>query len=190
MSLIEYSMAITTLKNIKQFLFLFLLFSAAIASNTSSSQSKPTIAIQPFGLFNKEYIEKIVVGITDLFNVDVIVLPEMELPQSAYYTPRNISTTKGEYYDWGIFGLGMLHGRVCVVSTYRLKRGDVSQTLFLERLVKVVNHELGHVFGLDHCPVKGCLMEDAKGKIKTVDDETGTFCDECKKKLNGLLTPK
>ncbi len=51
------------------------------------------------------------------------------------------------------------------------------------RLVKVVNHELGHTLGLPHCPSAGCLMEDAKGTIVTVDNETGAFCDGCKKKL-------
>ena len=34
-------------------------------------------------------------------------------------TESDISTTKGEYDDWGIFGLGNLSGRACVVSDYR-----------------------------------------------------------------------
>ena len=47
------------------------------------------------------------------------------------------------------------------------------------RTVKVVNHELGHVLGLGHCPKEGCLMADARGTIKTVDGEPGPLCELC-----------
>lgn len=99
----------------------------------------------------------------------------------------DISTTKGDVYDWGIFGLGYMPGRVCVVSTFRLGRKKVGEMLFFERLVKVVNHELGHNFGLNHCPNQHCLMEDAKGTIKTVDGETGVLCPACQKQLKEFL---
>ena len=90
---------------------------------------------------------------------------------------------KGEYDDWGIFGQGWLGGRACVVSTYRLGRGKVSEDLFRERFVKVVNHEIGHTFGLDHCPTQGYLMADAEGTIKTVDQEAGGLCQGCRQRL-------
>ena len=77
-------------------------------------------------------------------------------------------------------------GLPCVVSTYRLKRGRATKKKFFNRLVKVVNHELGHTFGLGHCPIRNCLMEDAKGTIKTVDRETGKLCNLCKDKLSYL----
>jgi archaemetzincin len=102
-------------------------------------------------------------------------------------TSVDISTTKGEVFDWGIFGLGYMPGRVCVVSTFRLGRNKVGEIKFFERLVKVVNHELGHNFGLDHCPVPGCLMEDAKGTVKTVDRETGELCPDCQARLKASL---
>jgi archaemetzincin len=102
-------------------------------------------------------------------------------------TEADISTTKGEVYDWGIFGLGYLPGRVCVVSTFRLGRNKVTEDKFFERLVKVANHELGHNFGLDHCPNEHCLMEDAKGTIKTVDRETGRLCPDCQARLKETI---
>jgi archaemetzincin len=102
-------------------------------------------------------------------------------------TSADISTTKGEVYDWGIFGLGYLPGRVCIVSTFRLGRKKVGEVKFFERLVKVVNHELGHNFGLGHCPVPACLMEDARGKVKTVDQETGELCPDCQARLKASL---
>jgi len=102
-------------------------------------------------------------------------------------TSADISTTKGEVFDWGIFGLGYLPGWVCVVSTFRLGRKKVGEVKFFERLVKVVNHELGHNFGLDHCPVPACLMEDAQGTVKTVDRETGELCPDCQARLKASL---
>jgi archaemetzincin len=42
-------------------------------------------------------------------------------------------------------------------------------------------HEIGHVTGLDHCPEKGCVMQDAESSIDTVDRESGEFCERCKK---------
>ncbi len=102
-------------------------------------------------------------------------------------TEVDISTTKGDIYDWGIFGLGTMPGLACVVSTFRLGRGKVDDEKFLVRLVKVTNHELGHTFGLDHCPTRHCLMEDAQGTIKTVDNENGELCPDCRRRLDAVL---
>jgi len=102
-------------------------------------------------------------------------------------TGQDISTTKGKYKDWGIFGLGELWGRACVVSSHRLtrklRRRDHKKGL--KRVIKVAIHEVGHVLGLPHCKVPGCVMNDAEGTVKTVDHETGRLCDECRTFLRG-----
>ncbi len=93
------------------------------------------------------------------------------------FTRIDISVTKGKIKDWGIFGLGSVGGTSAVVSTYRMKRTRSARTV-KKRMVKVVNHELGHVLGLPHYTGrgKGCLMADARGTVKTVDNETGLLC--------------
>jgi archaemetzincin len=176
--------------------------------------ARPTVALQPLGTMDSTTVSVSRQGIEDKFNVDVRVLKTAGLPSSAYYEPRrryraekllaflddlgstgkvvgltakDISTTKGAIEDWGIFGLASICGRSCVISTFRLDRGSIKRALFNQRLVKVVNHELGHTLGLDHCPTAGCLMEDAGGTIKTVDREDGSFCPDCRDKLKGLL---
>lgn len=175
--------------------------------------AQPSVAIQPLGEVDPLILIETKAGIERLYNLKAEVLPKVPLPSSAYYPARqryradrlldyldslrephyikivglttaDISTTKGEFYDWGVFGLGTLGGTACVVSTFRLGRGKVSGTKRLERLVKVVNHELGHTLGLDHCPNRGCLMEDAQGTIKTVDRESGRLCDSCRIKIS------
>jgi archaemetzincin len=96
------------------------------------------------------------------------------------FTKQDISTTNGKHKDWGIFGLGSVGGTTCVISTHRLTRKTKDPRKVAIRTIKVVNHELGHVLGLGHCPTKACMMEDAKGTIKTVDNETGLLCPLCR----------
>ncbi len=101
-------------------------------------------------------------------------------------TDRDISTTKGRHEDWGILGLATLDGSVCVVSSYRtrkkLSNAPDRKLRARVRFAKTVVHELGHNFNLEHCPNRGCLMEDAMGTVKTTDREY-TFCDACRRKL-------
>lgn len=91
-------------------------------------------------------------------------------------TAADISTTNGTIADWGVLGLGGIDRPACVLSSFRCKRNARSQAHARERLAKVVVHELGHTFGSEHCPVVGCLMQDAQGTVKTVDAER-TFCE-------------
>lgn len=105
-------------------------------------------------------------------------------------TAVDISTTKDAVEDWGVLGLGTLDGNTCVISTFRLGARKASEAKRIERLIKVVNHEIGHTFGLDHCPTAHCLMEDAKGTITTVDGEDGGFCEACQRRLEKALKPK
>jgi len=60
---------------------------------------------------------------------------------------------------------------------------NASQKKLLERLRKVSIHEFGHTLGLAHCDSKNCVMNDAKGTIKTVDKAKEELCEKCKKKL-------
>ncbi len=103
----------------------------------------------------------------------------------------DIVTEKNGAKNWGILGLGAIDGRVSVISTYRMKRafekgGGAAEPLVRERLWKVSLHELGHTLGLDHCPVKGCIMEDGHGTVKTIDGETA-LCDSCAAKFTAAL---
>lgn len=142
------------------------------------------------------------------FPIDVRVLDCQELPKAAYYPPRkryraerllaylnqrmprdgwrilgltdsDISTTKGPYQDWGVMGLGELPGTASVVSSFRCRKKARDTEHAIERLAKVAVHEIGHTLGLPHCPTRGCLMEDAMGKVVTTDRERD-FCERCR----------
>jgi archaemetzincin len=64
-------------------------------------------------------------------------------------TTKDISVTKGQNPDWGVFGLGYRPGNACIASLHRLKGKNK-----LEKLFKVAIHELGHTEGLLHCADK------------------------------------
>jgi len=97
-------------------------------------------------------------------------------------TTADISTTKEPYEDWGILGLADLDGPACVVSSFRTKRRAKNRAHARIRLGKTVVHELGHTFGLPHCPTRGCLMEDAGGSVMTTDTEYD-LCSLCRERL-------
>lgn len=100
----------------------------------------------------------------------------------------DISTTKGSIADWGILGLATLDGRVGVLSSFRCRRAAKNPEHIAHRLGKTAVHELGHTFGLEHCPNAGCLMEDGQGSVLTTDREFD-LCESCRSKLGarGLL---
>ncbi len=85
-----------------------------------------------------------------------------------------------------IFGLAKMNGNSCIVSLHRLReefygrRSDYD--LLLERTIKEAFHELGHVFGLRHCPDFSCVMRFSKN-ICEVDMKSMDFCENHEKRL-------
>lgn len=175
----------------------------AIALSSCQKPQPRTIYLQPFVDFSSEQTNTIQKELTKIYS-DVKILPAIDFPKNSWnqtktrrradsliaflddrapkngmiigLTHKDISTTKGNYKDWGVMGLGYCPGKACIASTYRL-----SGKKKMEQLFKVAIHELGHTEGIPHCPEKSCFMRDAKGK-NTKDEETG-FCGNCKEKL-------
>jgi len=179
---------------------------------TSATMNPITVGIYPLSAIDSTYLSLLKSEIELFYHFKVVILKGSSLPKSAYYAPRNryradsllnyllriqpsnthyivgitakdISCTNGKYKDWGVFGLGFLPGKSCVISTYRLRIGVKNESHFRERLSKVVLHELGHNLGLDHCKTKNCFMHDANGTIKSVDAEEKNLCSSCRQKL-------
>lgn len=93
----------------------------------------------------------------------------------------NIKSPIEKYTDFGIYGLGYCPGKSCIISYNRLQHKNPKVTE--SRIKKVVLHELGHNFGLPHCPTEKCLMQDAKESMTTIDKEKLELCSKCQMKL-------
>lgn len=197
-----------------------LLFALAAALWSAPAWARPVIYVQPLQPApDAQALAGVVAGLRAFYPVEVKVLPAVPLPKRAWYPPRqrwraeklldflserlpadatkvlgltaaDISTTHGAVRDWGVLGLGTLDGKSCVISTFRTTRG-VSVAVARQRLAKVAVHEVGHTFDLDHCPNRGCLMEDAMGKVATCDREDD-LCPGCRKALaaKGVAVPE
>lgn len=100
-------------------------------------------------------------------------------------------TAKDLYPDpkWNyVFGLATYHEGVAVTSIYRLQRKVEESKLdkSLIRLLKISSHEIGHIFGLQHCIEAQCVMNGTNSLTET-DKSILRLCSNCQLKLNSSL---
>ena len=85
-----------------------------------------------------------------------------------------------------VFGEAQLDGNCAVVSTARLKEEFYGMPprpdLLRERLLKEAAHELGHTFGLRHCPDWRCVMTSSHA-VERLDVKGAEFCQACKESI-------
>lgn len=190
------------------------------AQTVGTATGRRALYLQPLGeALPDADVAIVVTALREVYGLDVRSLPRVELPVRAYYAPGkryraeklleflaprlpadgvrilgltavDISTTKGKVYDWGILGLGSLDGSSGVLSAFRCHKKSRGPQHARERLAKVAVHEIGHTLGLDHCPQRGCLMEDAEGSVLTTDREY-ELCRRCRAQLQaaGYVLP-
>jgi archaemetzincin len=85
-----------------------------------------------------------------------------------------------------VFGQASLTGGVVVIYLPRLRQEFYSlaadRSIFIERVLKEGTHEIGHAFGLNHCPKRSCVMHFSNSLIDT-DRKAKNFCNMCGNKL-------
>ncbi|WP_297506892.1 archaemetzincin family Zn-dependent metalloprotease [Thermococcus sp.] len=104
-----------------------------------------------------------------------------------------LGVTEVDLYEEGlnfIFGLANPSLRSAIISLRRLRpefygeRPD--EELLKERAIKEAMHELGHVFGLNHCPNPRCVMHFSNSILDT-DLKGPLYCPACEEKLSKNL---
>lgn len=86
-----------------------------------------------------------------------------------------------------VFGLADAKKGVCIVALARLRNEfyglKPDERLFIERVIKEAVHELGHSYGLDHCPRPKCVMFFSNS-LQDTDRKRDAFCVDCRMKLD------
>jgi archaemetzincin len=89
-----------------------------------------------------------------------------------------------------VLGEARQGGKCALVSLCRLaqKRGPGAspQPTVLERCAKVALHELGHLFGIVHCPDPLCVMH-ISGDVRELDQRRLALCRYCRRQLDQRL---
>jgi archaemetzincin len=109
--------------------------------------------------------------------------PEPQVRWVLAITGRDLNAPGRDF----VFGEATLGGGWAVVSTSRLG-SDPRDPLLLERLLKEVIHELGHLRGLLHCETPGCVMS-ASPTPAAIDSKDLEFCDLCAPRFYRLPNP-
>jgi archaemetzincin len=89
-----------------------------------------------------------------------------------------------------IFGQACIHGRDAFIALPRLRpsfhRLAENETLFRQRVLKEAVHELGHTYGLKHCPDRHCVMHFSNS-LHDTDVKDHQFCPQCRARLDRAL---
>lgn len=161
-------------------LFLYDDFSARKAQMLADAlkEAYPSVSIQKESLvLPKEYYNKernrysgtgLLKDLTRLRKGNVV----LGLTDEVIFKANELSPT------YGIFSVSPVGAHVAVISSTRPSGKQHSN----DHLVKLMMHELGHSFGLNHCNNQHCFMVDAEHGNKF--SQTPSFCNECKAFLN------
>jgi len=90
-----------------------------------------------------------------------------------------------------IFGQASIHGRDCFIALPRLRQSFYNlpedEALFRQRVLKEAVHELGHTYGLDHCPAPRCVMHFSNS-LHDTDVKEARFCSRCRVQIDPLMS--
>jgi archaemetzincin len=117
-----------------------------------------------------------------------MILEELErlhLPDA----DRVLGITDADCYAPGlnfILGQAAIEGKEAFVALARLRPNFYGRIfdpeLFRRRAVKEMVHELGHTWGLSHCPNPDCVMHFSN-TLRDTDRKGVTFCPRCHEQL-------
>lgn len=102
--------------------------------------------------------------------------------------------TSGDLYTGRnnfVFGLSHRKLGVAVVSATRLDNAFfgryTDEASLVKRIVTESCHEIGHLYGLEHCENPGCIMY-CPNSLDQLDAKNMVFCGRCRLELDTALT--
>lgn len=184
-----------------------------VSPSQAESKLPTTVCFQPLGNYDESLLKKAEWGVTHVYGFATERLTDKPMPEAAFvkkrkrwradtilealhaqrppvrctfvmgFTREDVSTTAHGHEDWGILGMAEIGGRMGVVSSFRTHKKLKRPHTAARRVVKVTNHELGHLLGIPHLRDAShpdgsgkCLMNDAEGSVLSTDEESGLLC--------------
>lgn len=170
-----------------------------------------TIVLVPVGNLDIKIINRLNRDLSEIFQAKVITKPKIEIPSWTYVPERrqynsslilNIIYTNRHNRDYMlaiidhdlfaadlnfVFGEANIPYRTAIISLTRLRQSYYAlpdnTNLFFERTLKEAVHELGHLYGLSHCPNLSCVMHFSNS-LSDTDRKRHCFCQDCQKQIN------
>jgi archaemetzincin len=165
------------------------------------------IYIIPYGRIDEELLSSLEVCLWQVFGLDVKRCPALPDPSYAFDQKtgqwnsslilkdllrrvpadavRVLGITEHDLFIpmlSFVFGHAQLNGPAAVISLSRLRqefyRLPANVPLLQHRMMKEAVHELGHTFGLVHCPDTRCAMS-LSNAIQHVDKKSEELCHNC-----------
>jgi len=113
-----------------------------------------------------------------------------QLRQVALPAERLLGLVDLDLYTPGlnfVFGQASMGGREALIALPRLRQSFYGlpddEALFHERAIKEAVHELGHTYGLGHCPDATCVMHFSNS-LPDTDFKGKEFCAMCRAALS------
>jgi len=171
------------------------------------SPGEAIIAVLPLGRVGEDILRVVADSLQGILRLPVDLREPMPIPQGTFMDSRNQYNAMGliKYLDKElahsslkilgitsndicnpiltyVFGEAYMGGHSAVMSSARLKTGllgePISREHFLDRVVKVAIHEIGHTFNLRHCHTDRCVMR-ASNTLMELDEKLNYLCDYC-----------
>lgn len=146
----------------------------------------PGVAVEDLQLTSRNHF-----GRRQLLTTDILRALARRLPDDAYSL---IAVTMEDLYpaeSWNfVFGYASLGERVGVYSFarydpafYGRSRGPAANRKILRRGLKVMAHEIGHMYGMEHCIHYTCVM-NGSNHLEESDTKPMHLCPVCLRKLH------
>lgn len=125
---------------------------------------------------------------------DILVEMKKQLPKDAFCVLGITMTDLYPDEKWNfVFGYASFLERVGVFSFARystsnenIKTTKSQDTLFILRCCKIISHETGHMFGMDHCISYHCNM-NGSNNLSEFDNQPLYLCPICLSKLKETM---
>ncbi len=168
------------------------------------------IVLIPIGEIEEAVLESLRQPLTQAFGQETKIGNKMPLLRESYYHSRHqylaspllsliplpdsdnraLGVVDVDIFAPGlnfVFGIADIPGRRALISL-RLLRQEFyglpqDERLFLERAIKEAVHELGHTYGLEHCPSPTCVMHFSN-RLRDTDLKGWKFCPNCQQKVS------